>query len=269
MEKSKSNLDNYIQHLMLDDQALEQFIKNPLASESNYGLTKAERAVMRRVVQHLPATSKSGFGLRTKISYRRSLRLLQNVLHNSASKMHTNVLRANSDVESSEVKNGVSSNGGVFHMYVYYPNGGSKDYTCKQNSDINADGGPYSNYRYFQIVFGSGYTTVSRLLLGASQAFPSNISYQTVLGGNQKPYVSEITIDGNAITADLSNSCYDLQSNPNADFAFWFYSINGLPNYGGTNGNEGMSFADYYLNDGDTVYWQLIAPDQQYGFQPC
>ncbi|WP_310555610.1 hypothetical protein [Flavobacterium sp.] len=265
-----SNLDSYIQKLLIDDETLSQFIQNPLVSESAYGLTKAERSVLRRVLIHLPATAKSGFsGARSYASFRRSLRLIQNVLHNSSTTVHANVLSAISNVEAALVPSAVSQNGGTFFMYVYYPNGGSNDFTCKANSDVNNYGGPYSNYRYFQIVFGEGATTVERLLLGASQAFPNNISYQTVNGANGSPYVSEIDIDGNSIIADLSNPCYNLSKNPKADAAFWFYSINGLPNHEGKNGIEGMSFRDYPLNSGDTVYWQLIAPDQAYGFQPC
>lgn len=265
-----SNLDAYIQKLLIDDNALSQFIQNPLVSESAYGLTKAERSVLRRVLIHLPATARSGFsGSRDLSSFRRSLRLVQNVLHNSSTAIHANVLSATSDIEASVLPEAASQNGGVFYMYVYYPNGGSDDYTCQTNAAVNNHGGPYSNYRYFQIVFGSGATSVERLLLGASQAFPNNISYQTVNGANGLPYVSEINIDGNAISADLSNVCYDISKNPQADAAFWFYSINGTPNHGGTSGMDGMSFRNYPLNSGDVVFWQLIAPDQTYGFQPC
>jgi hypothetical protein len=259
-----ANLDSYIQKLLIDDEALSQFIQNPLVSETKAGLTKAERSVLRRVLLHLPATSKSGFsGARTASSFRRSLRLIQNVLHHSSTAIHSNMLSATSNAEAAVLPDAVSQNGGVFYMFVYYPNGGSNDYTCKTNSAVDSNGGPYANYRYFQIVFGDGPTSVERLLLGASQAFPNNISYQT--GGNS--YVTEITIDGNAISADLSNSCYDLP-NPNADNAFWFYSINGRANFNNS-GKDGQSFRNYPLNSGDTVFWQLIAPDQKYGFQPC
>ncbi len=266
-----SKLDHYIQKLLFDDNSLMQFIQNPLVSESDFGLTKAERSVLRRVIMHLPATSKSGFsGIRSINSYRRSLRLFQNVLHHSSTTIHANALVASSDVVTETPANlsTASQNGGTFYMYVYYPNGGTNDYTCQTNNDVNNNGGPYANYRYFQIVFGSGATSVERLLLGASQAFPGNISYQQVFGADNLPYVSEITIDGNAITADLSNSCYNLP-NLNADAAFWFYSINGTPNFYGKSGADGMSFRNYPLNSGDTVFWQLIAPDQTYGFAPC
>jgi len=258
-----SKLDAYIQTLLSDDLALSMFIQNPLVADYVVGLTKAERSVLRRVVMHLPSTAKSGFSARSMASYRRSLRLIQNVLHYSSTAVHANVLSATSDVEAAALPEAASQNGGTFHLYVYYPNGGSNDYTDKTNADVNQNGGPYANYQYFQIVFGDGPTSVERLLLGASQAFPNYISYQTVNGGNGLPYVSEITINGNAITADLSG--YSLSD----DFVFWFYSVNGQPNKGGATGTTGESFRNFPLNSGDTVFWQLIAPDADYGFQPC
>ena len=269
MHKGTSKLDAYIQTLLSSDEALEQFIKDPLVSENSHGLTKAERSVLRRSVVHLPPTAKSGFAaVRSLSSYRRSLRLLQNVIHNSTGAVQGDCLTATSEVASAGASEHASSNGGTFYMFVYYPQG-SNNYTCQTNAAVDAHGGPYSRYRFFRIVFGAGYTTVGRLLLGAAQAFPNNISYQTVNNTQGESFVSEITIDGSSNSADLSNSCYDLSKNPNADFAFWFYSINGTPNHGGTNGMEGMSFENYYLNSGDTVFWQLIAPDQRYGFHKC
>jgi hypothetical protein len=275
-----SKLDAYIQTLLSDNHALEQFIKDPLVSESpEFGLTKAERSVLRRVVIHLPPTAKSGFsGARSISSFRRSLRLIQNVLHYSSTAVHAKMLSAPSSVEAMVDKNFLgatadvnveglpsasSQNGGTFYLYVYYPNGGSNNYTGKTNAFVNQKGGPYTNYQFFQIVFGDGPTTVERLLLGASQAFPNSISYQTVNGTGGLPYVSEITINGNMITADLSH--YQLSD----DFVFWFYSVNGKPNQGGTSGIEAESFRNFPLNSGDTVFWQLIAPDADYGFQTC
>lgn len=263
MKKSQSNLLHYIHVLLESDKELKAFIKNPAkaAEHEDNGLTKAERSVLRRTVAHLPSTSKSNFAMtRTLSSYRRSLRLLQNVLHNSGTKMMGDVLSNGAVTEDST----------VFYLVVNYPNmdsGESLDFTCETNDDVNKIGGPYANAQSFQIVFGSGSTTIERLVLGASQAFPSIISYETVdIGG--KPYISSITINGRTLKADLSNACYDLSANPDADFVFWFYSVNGEANPN-TSGTVGMSFADYQLQSGDTVYLQLIAPDKTYGFQPC
>ena len=268
MKKSKSNLLHYIHVLLENDKELRAFIKDPVkAAESDVnGLTKAERSVLRRTVAHLPSTSKSSFAMtRTLSSYRRSLRLLQNVLHNSGTKMMGDVL-SNAPVTEDST---------VFYLVVNYPNmdsGESLNFTCETNDDVDKIGGPYANSQFFQIVFGSGSTTVERLVLGASQAFPDIFSYDTVNlknpQGETKPYISSVTINNRTLKADLSNSCYDFTTNPNADFVFWFYSINGKANKNNS-GTAGMSFADYPLQSGDTVYLQLIAPDAKYGFYPC
>lgn len=85
---SHSALLRYISHLMQDDEALERYLVDPIThAEGEHDLTKAERAVLRRTVHHLPQTSVNGFSLtRDFASYRRSLRLLQNVLHNVSAK---------------------------------------------------------------------------------------------------------------------------------------------------------------------------------------
>ncbi len=263
MKKSQSNLLHYIHVLLESDEELNSFIKDPVkaAESEENGLTKAERSVLRRTVAHLPSTAKSHFAMtRSLDSYRRSLRLLQNVLHNSGTKMMGDVLSNGPVTEDST----------VFYLVVDYPtmdSGETLDFTCEGNDSVNKIGGPYANAQHFQIVFGSGTTTIERLVLGASQAFPGIIAYDTVdIGG--KPYISSITINDRTLKADLSNSCYDLSKNPDADFVFWFYSVNGEANPA-TSGSLGTSFADYQLKSGDTVYLQLIAPDSTYGFYPC
>ena len=80
------NLDHFIGHLMSNDQALAQFLADPTNGGKEYGITKAERAVIRRVVSSLSNNAKNGFSIQRDLSsYRRSLRLLQNVLHKHAS----------------------------------------------------------------------------------------------------------------------------------------------------------------------------------------
>ncbi len=267
MLHSSSNLLTYVSTLLQNDDALKRFIVDPITdAEGKHCLTKAERAVLRRVVSGLSNKSVNGFSMERSLgSYRRSLRLLQNVLHNTGTKMSAHI---HSNVSELAAAN---TSPQVYHLVINYPNisGSSADFTCKKNADVNAAGGPYANNQGFQIVFDdTGATTVERLLLGASQAFPSLISYQTVVGTGGQRYVKEITINGESITADLSNPCYDLGANPNADSVFWFFSVNGEPGTGQT-GGVGGSFQDYQLQPGDTVYWQLIAPDASYGFQPC
>lgn len=267
MNNSSSNLLHYISVLMHDDDALKRFIVDPIThAENKYGLTKAERAVLRRTVSNLSHHSVNGFSMeRTLSSYRRSLRLLQNVLHNTGTKLMSD---ARSNVHDAAA---VSQRYGLVINYPKLNPNTSTDFTCKSNSDVDNLGGPYANSFFFNIVFNdSNPTSVQRLLLGASQAFPNDISYNTVIMNN-KPYVSEINIQSRSIKADLSNGCYDLGSNPNADSVFWFYSINGKPQKGfaGNTGQVGQSFQDYILTNNDTVYWQVLAPDASYGFKPC
>ena len=267
MKKSQSNLLNCIHHLLQDDNELKAFILDPVKhAEDVHGLTKAERSVLRRTVAHLPSTSKSSFAMeRSMDSYRRSLRLLQNVLHNSGTKMMGDVLSNGPVTETST----------VFYLIVDYPNmssGQHLDFTCKGNDAVEAIGGPYANSQFFQIVFGSGTTTIERLVLGASQAFPKIFGYETVNllnpNGALRPYLSSVTINDRTLKADISNGCYDFKKNPNADFAFWFYSVDGKANPTNS-GSAGMSFADYEIPSGTTIHLQLIAPDTKYGFKPC
>ena len=74
---------------MHNDDALHKFSIDPITtSEKENGLTKAERAVLRRTIQGLSNNSVNGYSLQRNLdSYRRSLRLLQNVLCNVGSKM--------------------------------------------------------------------------------------------------------------------------------------------------------------------------------------
>ncbi|XLS28800.1 hypothetical protein ACJD0Z_16575 [Flavobacteriaceae bacterium M23B6Z8] len=267
MNNSSSNLLHYISVLMHDDEALKRFIVDPIThAENKYGLTKAERAVLRRTVSNLSHHSINGFSMeRTLSSYRRSLRLLQNVLHNTGTKMMSDVKSNGHEAAAVDQRYG---------LVINYPNlaaNSTTDFTCKSNSDVDRLGGPYFNSFFFNIVFNdSNPTSVQRLLLGASQAFPNDISYNTVIM-NGKPYVSEIKIQSRSIRADLSNGCYDLSKNPKADNAFWFYSINGKPQKGfaGKTGQVGQSFQDFILTNNDTVYWQMLAPDSTYGFKSC
>jgi hypothetical protein len=263
-----SNLLKYVEHLLHDDSALQTFIVDPITqAENSFGLSKAERAVLRRTVANLANTSVNGFSMaRSLLSYRRSLRLLQNVLHTSSGDLMGQMLTNRPALAA-----GASSSSTYFNLFVYYPNvttAGVTDFTCKSNAAVNAFGGPYANSQGFHIVFGDGSTTVERLVLGASQAFPSIFSYETV-SENGATFLSQLTINNRTIRADLSNSCYDLSKNPEANSVFWFYTVNGKPGAGGQSGSAGQSYSSLPLNSGDTVFLQLIAPDQSYGFQPC
>ena len=252
-----SNLLKYISHLMQDDEALHQFTIDPITdAENTHGLTKAERAVLRRTVHGLSNNSVNGYSMvRHEESYRRSLRLLQNVLHNTGSKMVMDTV-ATADGEY------------TYHVVVYAPKlTESQDFTCKTNYDLKLVGGPYATtYMSPPVMLPNDSPTIKEVLDA------SGLGYDTVKNKEGGEYVSAFYSapekSGIKISADISDPCYDLSIEKYADFAFWFYSINGKA---GTahSGKVGGSFANYQLKPGDTVYWQLIAPDKTYGFQPC
>ncbi|MCH2216701.1 MAG: hypothetical protein MK076_01255, partial [Flavobacteriales bacterium] len=92
MSITKQTLDGFISKLMSDDTVLNKFLTDPTNGGQEHGITKAERAVLRRVTAHLSNNSKNGFGIQRDLSsYRRSLRLLQNVLHNHAATHASNL----------------------------------------------------------------------------------------------------------------------------------------------------------------------------------
>ncbi|MDG1333793.1 MAG: hypothetical protein P8P74_15760 [Crocinitomicaceae bacterium] len=262
MMKSNSNLLNYISLLMHNDDALKAFLKDPIQAEENHGITKAERSVIRRTVAHLSNNSKNGYSVSRHLSsYRRSLRLLQNVLHNVGSKM-TQDAKAQPDAADASY---------TFSMIFYFPNNtasGPVDFTGKTNADVDRVGGPYAwNTPSYSVTLDNPNPTVQEVYDAVNATYFATpvMPYETVdSGGN--PYVKAIIPLGvYPITADLSQYTLD------DDYVFWFYSINGKAdgNISGNSGNKGESFGVKTLSPNDTVFWQLIAPDSECGFLPC
>lgn len=258
MSQSKSNLLNYIHHLMHDDSACRKFLVDPISdAEGEWGVTKAERAVLRRTVSGLSNNSVNGYSIDRDInSYRRSLRLLQNVLHNVGAKMIHDVMATDDALY-------------YFHLMVYYPTvSGEANFTCQNNAAVAADSSPYANAtQLYTIGLTNPNPTIKEVMDSINSTEGDPIPYTTVnIGGDE--YVNSFLFGGNPIIANLNDPCYDLNQNPNADSVFWFYSINGRANPA-TSGAIGTSFADQNINSGDAVFWQLIAPDYTYGFQSC
>ncbi|WP_298310558.1 hypothetical protein [uncultured Aquimarina sp.] len=266
--KSNSKLLNYVSHLLSDDDALKTFLVDPITeSEGIHGITKAERAVLRRTIAHLSNNSANGYTVSRHLgSYRRSLRLLQNVLHNVGSKMVQDVL---TDPQSENAT-------ALYPFSVVYnlPSGsnGPVDFTCKGNDFVDQNyGGPYAiSTPAYTVQLSNQNPTIKEVMDEVNkQYFSSPVMPYTTVTIDGDLYIKSFTpLSVYELTADLSNSCYDLTTNPSADYVFWFYSINGRANPN-TSGSIGTSFADQNLNSGDTVFWQLIAPDATYGFQPC
>ncbi len=269
MKKSNSNLLNYIGHLLANEQALDAFLIDPITEpEGQHGLTKAERSILRRTIANLSNKSVNGYTIkRDYSSYRRSLRLLQNVLHNVGSKMVQDLVTNNNTEENQAILY-------TFSVIYNLPNiaSGPVDFTCQTNDYVQKYGGPYAwATPAYTVALTNPNPTIQQVMDAVNQKYFATpvMPYATVKNTAGDLFVSAlIPLGVYSITADISNSCYDLQQNPDADFVFWFYSINGRANPI-TAGNLGRSFAVQKLNPNDTVYWQLIAPDQKYGFQKC
>lgn len=261
---TKSKLLNYIGHLLdsSNDSALRAFVVDPISEAEEAGLTKAERAVLRRTVAGLSNNSVNGYSIdRSLSSYRRSLRLLQNVLHHTGNKV------AQSHHES--------LGDDTYGLVLYHPNiVEDNDYTCKDNAYLQDNaGGPFLNPQSFHASFSQGTTVTVGMVMEQLQT-AQQILFETDPSG---AVVQAFNINGTAIRANIFdpstgelNPCYELTDPPTNHNVFWFFSIDGnalnpanAP-VGGT-----VSFANYVLEPNQVVYWQLFAPDTAYGYLPC
>jgi hypothetical protein len=268
VSQSKSKLLNYISLLLSDDEALQRFLIDPITdAEGKYGLTKAERAVLRRTVFHLSNRSLNGYTLVRHLgSYRRSLRLLQNVLHNAGSKMGQEAhIAASGPAEDADVA--------IYTVLIYVPeritssSQGTQTLTGLTNHEVQQKyGNPYGRWvPYYVLMPRDSSTTIMDVMTAAG------VSFKTSTGNDGLPYVASITPIGGfpEISADPTDPRYDLDKHPDADFVFWFWSIDGTPNITKGFGGSG-SFAQQVLQPDSIVFWQVIAPDtDNYGFMRC
>jgi hypothetical protein len=312
---SHSKLLNYIHQLMVKDEALEHYLADPITeAEEKYGLTKAERTVLRRTITHLSNNSINGYSLhRDFTSYRRSLRLLQNVLNTTGLKMGMDVPNGENskavDTENTAIQRG--------SLVIYLPDFESllpffDDGTCDLTGkiDYSTVGDNWPAYAAsitipnVPLLVGiddsvrglmanadiranvQGYLQLPHLNFSAplkSWSYESQVvNGNTVVKSialqieNRNPKTGEILpslplLGGYSlnIIADLSDSSYNVDD-PNNRYAFWFFSKNGranpkLSNYGGPS----ETFTDVFVDSGDVIYWQFIAPDRVYGFELC
>ena len=284
MSQSKSKLLNYISLLLSDDEALQRFLIDPITdAEGKYGITKAERAVLRRTVFHLSNRSLNGYTLVRHLgSYRRSLRLLQNVLHNVGSKMAQEAhVAATAPAEAAAPAPPTST----YTVVYYYPNTGGTtvDFTAQNNDQVQSNyGGPYS--QSVSYTYNTSQPNVTILdLMNAAQNSTGQLPTKYLLDETNTLLTALTLPNGTVaapapsftITGDPTDPRYNLQTNPDANFVFWFWTINGTPlNQSGATGYvvgaDGQSFTDApVLSPNDVVVWQLIAPDATYGFLSC
>lgn len=269
MKQSNSNLLTYLGSLLSDDAVLMNFLIDPITeAEGTHGLTKAERSVLRRTVAHLSNKALNGFTMARHLgSYRRSLRLLQNVLHNVGSKMVQDTMLTASSTDDQ------LSGSYTFSVIYNLPTvaSGPVDFTCQTNAVVDQYGGPYAfSTPAYTVQLPNPNPTIQEVMDEVNKVYYSSpvMPYTTVSTEDGLFVRSLIPLSTYEITADLSNPCYELGPGLNPDFVFWFFSINGKANPNNS-GGLGESFAQKTLKPNDTVFWQLIAPDQEYGFLTC
>jgi hypothetical protein len=257
-----SKLDSYISKLLSDDDALKEFLVDPIkAAEDDHGLTKGQRSVLRRVVANLSNNATNGYSIvRHLESYRRSIRLLQNVLHlerGAAVNEHTKSDAAAKDQVLPIIK---------YTFYVYY-NGDPSNPT----GSISNPGAQYANYHTYYAYASAGSDVTLEDLM--------NIAYDSA--GNKMQYTKQSYNGNEAVTSFTipGSGTYNAPPQPvNTRTPFWYFSTGGkaITNQGGGyyynsasgQGGPDNTFTNYKPNN-QIIYWQVIAPDTSYGFAPC
>lgn len=257
-----SKLDDYISKLLHDDAALQAFLVDPIkAAEDEHGLTKGQRSVLRRVVANLSNNSTNGYGIvRHLDSYRRSIRLLQNVLH----------LERGSAISQHSGKQAEDSTSN-FVIYVYY-NG------IPSEPDAN---NPYAYYMTFVSPYDPNATLKTIMDNATSTISPflylAELYTSDVINGEEVVTAFKV-VDPYPYEGLYTAAPQDAQT---SRAAFWYFS------QGGTALSNGYSYRNPYAYSGGpsntfseyipgqsgsssrVLYWQCIAPDRAYGFQPC
>ncbi|MEL7115329.1 MAG: hypothetical protein AAGP08_07010 [Pseudomonadota bacterium] len=224
-------LPHYLNVLNSDDDALKKFLADPVGQSEAAGLSKAERAVLRRVVDAGSNGSKNGYSIVKPLKgYRQAVQLLQNVVH-------TNMGAA------------LATGAGAQHTIMVYP------------QSKYAGGAipvyPQGAYDWCQYFYGTG-DTIGELMTNIHNAEPDKFAF-TNDPNFSDPIISAITTYGTTFTAPPGDT---------AGVPFWFWSIDGKASPNVIHGNEGQSYFDYPLTGTQTVVWQIIAPTAR-GFPAC
>lgn len=268
-----SKLDDYITKLMLDDDELKHFLADPIcAAEDVNGLSKAQRSVLRRVVANLSNNATNGYSLvRNLTSYRRSIRLLQNVLH---------VEKGSGMVVEGDVNNTFRN----FTIYVYYTGDPSNPKVSLSN--VGAE------YAYYMTFTASGNfasdPTIKQVMELATDVYgnPLKKLINVQSGGfDAALIVNDITVPNQYFGSGVYVAPPPPPPiTPSSQTPFWFYSVGGKAlvsgsGYGYYSYNPyayipgAVSFAKATVpmdgSSNTTIFWQVIAPDQGYNFAPC
>ncbi|MEO0777551.1 MAG: hypothetical protein AAF146_13375 [Bacteroidota bacterium] len=194
MANSNSQLLNYIGHLMSNDDALHHFLADPITNAEKAGLTKAERAVMRRVVTHLSNNALNGYSItRDPSSYRRSLRLLQNVLRHVGAKMLQDHQQMLGHVAPELVRSEADpTDSNTYTLEIYLPDTTGGEYYLKTNSDIgNAYAVPVGP---FSVSMSSDSPTIYEVMEAAKSMYPGTFDFAYTADSNGNNSVSSFTM---------------------------------------------------------------------------
>jgi len=229
-----SKFADYLTLLMRDDQKLAAFLHDPLGAETTDGLTKAERTVLRRVIQEQSTNSVNGYRVvRSLDSYRLSVRLLQNVMHQA---MASNLL-----VGSSQDT----------HILLLYYSGNPNSPTVN----------PYGQVIMYR---GQGNTIGEVMKTAVDVKFRTKLIYNSIAIDGKGPFVESFTV----LKPFFGPGVYVAPPTTVLGTPFWFYSLNGRPNPAAGSGADGESYENFPLPSNSVIYWQAIAPSQ-FGFPPC
>ena len=232
----------YLHRLQSDDSALSDFLTDPISEGEANGLTKAERSVLRRVLVSASNNSTNGYAIvRPLQAYRQGVRLLQNT-------MHRNMGAAAAAVASGAVASDATADG-TSTLLVYYGPDPSKP------TDQ-----PYANGVHFT---GTG-KTIGKLIDNVVANNPT-LSYEnsTLKYPDPGPFIGSFTINGKTYNAPPPTT------GEQAGIPFWFYSINGKPGPNTLGTGARKSYLNQPIEPHSVVFWQVIAPGTDYGFQAC
>lgn len=245
-KKSMTPFNTYLHRLQSDDSALSSFLADPIGESEANGLTKAERSVLRRVLVSASNNSTNGYAIvRPLQAYRQGVRMLQNA-------MHRNMGAAAAVVASGSVGGAMtaSPSDNTSTLLIYY---GSDPANPKEQ--------PYANGVHFT---GTG-STIGELLDSVVANNKDKLSYEnsTIKYSDPGPFIGSFTINGNTYNAPPP------PTGDQAGIAFWFYSINGRPGPHTLGKKPRASYYDQTIDSHSVIFWQVIAPGTEYGFQAC
>ncbi|MEM9337670.1 MAG: hypothetical protein AAGA66_03015 [Bacteroidota bacterium] len=265
-----SKLDTYISKLLSDDEALQAFLVDPVkAAEDENDLSKAQRSVLRRVVANLSTNSTNGYGVvRHLNSYRRSIRLLQNVLHVERGTAVGNHLQAHAKGATTFIP-----------VYIYYS--GNPDQPGNNPGDSQPTVNPY---QYYMLFHGSG-DTIDAVMNSARDVYNNKLQELITVSDNNPSHPSDDYGAGALTSVKVPDNypapgVYEAAPQDLGSRApFWFWSLGGTAldpkryydyiNPNAYYGSIGETFIGQPVGSGQAIFWQVIAPDVVYGFDSC